>query len=65
MLSSSTTAWSPSFIKEAREAFSLSEFASTAAESEVVVGAEFSLFELGRFAASKFEYLSEILKKFF
>lgn len=43
----------------------LSQFASAAAESEVVVRAEFSLVELGRFAASEFEYLSEILKKFF
>lgn len=42
-----------------------SEFASAATESEVVVGAEFSLVKLGRFAASEFEYLSQILKKFF
>jgi hypothetical protein len=42
-----------------------SRFTSTAAESEVVVGAEFSLVKLGRFAASELEDLSEILKKFF
>ena len=48
-----------------RGTFSLGEFTSAAAESEIVVGAEFSLGELGRFAASEFEYLSEILEKFF
>lgn len=56
---SSTTMWSPSFIKEARGA--LSKFASAAAESEVIVGAELSLFELCRLAASELEDLSEIL----
>lgn len=39
----------------------LSKFASAAAESEVIVGAELSLFELCRLAASELEDLSEIL----
>ena len=56
---SSTTMWSPSFIKEARGA--LSKFASAATESEIIVGAEFALFKLGRLAASEFQYLSEVL----
>lgn len=39
-------------------------FASTSTESEVIVGTELPLSELGCFTASKFEYLSQILEKF-
>ena len=65
-------ATNPLFVSPSRSLYgtgsirgAFSEFASAAAESEVVVRAEFSLVELGRFAASEFEYLSEILEKFF